>query len=269
MALQTSLVDPTLQGALQPVLGQTQLPEDDLSATAVGLRLRWSGKGFDGSYYFHWGYDATPRTTIDPMFAGALATIDFTMAGASSLAPVLMLLDMGIQPTQSEYVRRVHQGFDLETATGSWVLRLDGAYDSQMVFVRRADFSGVALPSIQIMGAAEYQTGQIGRTVLFELYYQRLEGGTPPDGELYGVNANNVAAAMVAKWNFFDEQLAFEVRSVLGVTPWQYMVLPRMIWKVGNTQLHFGAILLDGDDNTAAHWYRLNRGVFGYVKYAY
>lgn len=269
MALQTSLVDPTLQGALQPLLGQSQLPKDDLSATQAGLRLRWSGKGYDGSYYFHYGYDATPRMVVDPQFAQALGMIDFSMASASSLDPVLQLIDMGVKPTDARYVRRVHQGADLETTHGSWVLRLDGAYDSEMVFVRRSDFQGVALPSIQLVAGAEYQTGQIGRTVLFEAMYHRLEGGAPRDGELLGTDQNSAALAMVWKWNFFDDQLAFELRALGGIGPTQYLLVPRMIWKVGNTQLHFGGIVMGGGDSSMAHYYRHNQGLFGYVKYAY
>jgi hypothetical protein len=47
------------------------------------------------------------------------------------------------------------------------------------------------------------------------------------------------------------------------------VIVPRMVWKVGNTALHFGAIFLDGDEHTTARYYRFNRGAFGYVKYSY
>ncbi len=272
MSLQTAITDPTLEGALQPIVGQTaDLPEDDLSAASGGLRLRWNAGGFDGNVYLQYGLDSTPLTSVDPQFAQALAGIDFNMATAASLKPVLDLIDTGIRPSRSEYVRRIHQGADIETNLGErWVVRLDGAYDSQMVFTRRSDFTGIAVPSIQVVGAAEYQTGEVGRTFLLEAWYQQLSSKVPPDGELLGVNKQNAAIGALWRWSWSDELIGLELRAVVGVSPRSYLLVPRITTKVGqDTVIGAGALVLDGADNSQAHYYRHNRGAFAFVKYSY
>ncbi len=263
--LSSRLVDPTLLDQFQPLLQQTSLPRYDFRDTSAGLRFSWTWRKLDVSHYYHYGYDHMPLLTINPQFAQAVASLDYSKAGLADLAPVLGAIDAGQVPFTATYLRRHHVGIDAVTTAGPFALRLDAAYDSNRVFFRR-DLTGVASDAFQAVVSAEYQTGDIGKTVLVEAMYLRVIQDTGP---LLLYEQNSYAIAALARWTFFKRtQLELELRGAVGVSPFTYMVRPQIGVKYRNLAVRLGAVVLDGDDFSLGHYYRRNTSVYAIVKYA-
>jgi hypothetical protein len=264
--LASRLVDPSLAEALQPLLGQTELPEDDLSNSSAGARLSWTARGIDVNHYYHYGFDGTPNFQIDPMFQKMLGGLDFNSTKVNALTGVLDPIANGYRPVSSTYVRRHHVGLDVQGSLAPFLIRLDAAYDSQAVFTGR-DLIGTVKPAAQAVLGVEYQTGDLGKTVIVEAWYHHIDGA-PRDGTLIGYDADTVGIASLWRWTF-GESVELETRAFVGLHPVSYVVRPQLSWKRDGLALRAGVLVLGGDDGTYANYYRRNTSVYGGIKYSF
>jgi hypothetical protein len=261
----TAHVDPTLHDVLQPVLGQTELPANDFSATSAGLRFAVNLHRIDFSLLYHYGYDRTPLLQIDPAFAMSLSQLDPSMP---DLGPVLQPILAGMKPVRATYVRRHHAGFDLGTTWGPVLFRLEGAVDSDKVFASARDLQGFVLPALQLVGGIEYSPGELGRTLIVEGWYMHVFS-TPGDQALLFARADTGGVATLVRWNFFHEHLELELRALVGLEPWSVAIRPQVGYKWRALQIRVGAMVLDGNDLSFGGWYRNNTSIYVMAKYSF
>jgi hypothetical protein len=259
-------VDPSLGDAVQPLLGQTELPAGDGTGASGGARFSWSAGGVDVDHYYYYGFDPAPRLEVDAGFAMMAGQIDFTRATLTDLAPVLQAIDAGMRPVRSTYVRRHHVGADVQRAVGPLLVRLDAAYDSEAVLAAR-NLTGVVSPTAQAVAGVEYQTGDVGKALVVEALYLRVLD-PPPPGTLLFQRDDTMAVTALARWTFV-EHLELEARAVIGVAPFGYVVRPQVGWRAGPLAVHVGALLLDGDSASFGHYYRRNQSGYLNVRYAF
>jgi len=262
-----SLVDPTLESVLEPLLGQSATPPHDLRGSQAGLRLGRSFHRGDVDLYYHYGYDRRPLLKVDPAVVERLAAADLSSANPAVLTPLLEAMGASERPFEATYRRRHHVGLSGQATWGLWTLRADLAYDSTFVAVRREDLTGKAMPSLMAVVGTEYMTGEHGNSIIAEVAYQRLFDA-PPDGTLLGFHADSVSFAAHWQWTFFD-RLEVELVGVLGLKPFSFSVKPQVGWKWRSLTFRLGVLVLDGVDESLPHYYRRNGCVYGVVRQAY
>ncbi|HEV7558908.1 MAG TPA: DUF1302 family protein, partial [Kofleriaceae bacterium] len=258
------LFDSTLHDQVQRVFAQTSLP----TKPSAGARYTVTGHNVDASLYYHYGYDASPKVTLDPMFAGAIGSVDWTMATPTTLAPVLGLLDMGVAPYSVEFQRRHHIGVDGVTTIGSFALKIDAAYDTKHVYYQ-PDLVSFVSPAAQAVVSLEYQTGEIGKLLLLEGVYNRIMD-TPPMIGLLGYNKDTEGVALLARWTFFDV-IETEVRAVYEDSPHTTVFQPQLAYRArsGGLSIGAGALFIKGEGSSLGAYYGRNDSVYGLVKYAF
>ncbi|HEY3359562.1 MAG TPA: DUF1302 family protein [Polyangia bacterium] len=264
LGLATRLVDPSLHQLVQPLLGQTRIPADRAADATGGAHYGLSRGGFDVDLYYHYGFDRTPRLSFGPRFAEVARTMN--LGDPAAWSALLGDLSSGL-PFSATYVRRHHAGAALQTTSGPFVLRSEGAVDAPMVVVRRADLSGVLCPALQATLGVEYQTGELGKTITVEAWYQRLVDA-PPDGTLLGQDRDSAAVAALVRWIFFAH-LEVELRAVAGLRPSSYTLRPQVGWRWRDLAVRVGAVLLGGEVGSLAHYYRRNQSVYSMLKYSF
>jgi hypothetical protein len=259
------LVDRSIADRLQPLLSVTSLPRSDLRDSSIGVKFAFTTHGFDLGQYYHYGYDTTPLATIDPSFAEQLGMIDFSNAKPSDLTPILQSLDRGIRPITSTFVRRHHFGLDGVKTLGPFALRLDSAYDSDRVFYTRG-LTGTTSAALATVLSLEYQTGEIGKTLLFETVHLHLFEPFAAHA-LLGYENDTLSLALLARWIFFD-RLETELRATITPSPWSYMIRPEIGVKWNALSLRVGLLLLDGDPFSFSNYFRRNTSLFLIAKYS-
>ena len=265
LGLTQDAVSPTLHDALQPLLGQTDLPPNDFSATAAALRFGVDLHRFDFNLYYQYGWDRTPKLEIDPQYAALLEQIDY--AQPIDPAPFVQPFVSGARPVRATYVRRHHVGADVATTVGPLLIRAEAAFDSSRVFIGRDLMQGVVAPALQATTGVEWAPGELGKLVLVEAWYLHafeLDDSQP----LWFVQRETAGAAALVRWHFFREQLQLEARGVVGVQPFSWMVRGEAGYKRKALQIRAGAVILDGDPFSFGHFYRANTSVYLMVRYA-
>jgi hypothetical protein len=253
----------TQEAAVQPLLGQTNASRVDPEKTTFGAHFGFARNGVDVDAYYQYGFDQTPQFQVNPEIAMRLQAIDFASATQSDVAPLL-----AGQPFSSTYVRRHHLGTELGTTAGPFAVRFGFAYDSDVVLTQRADLTGIVRPIAQATVGVEYQTGELGKTVLLEGLYTRILDDAPPDGTLLGAAFHSPAVATLARWTFFSH-LELETRAVVTVRPFGWLVRPQIGWKTGGLAVRLGLVLLDGDDDSYTHYFNRNQSGYLLAKYSF
>lgn len=233
-----------------------------LSGAQSGIRYDWRAGPLDVTNYYHYGYHGTPNFSVAPMVAAALAAVDWASPSQSQVDAIAVLL-RDTRAVASAWESRHHIGLDLGTTAGPFVLRLDAAYQTSSVFYDRA-LNGWTSPAIDTALGVEYQTGQLGRTILFEGRYRYIREDLPEGGILYA-ERHSVDAALLGKWTWGSIDL--DTRVVLGVRPRSFLVRPQLGWKKGNGfGVRTGLVMLGGEERSFGDWYRRNRSVYMMVR---
>jgi len=248
--------DPTLEPLVQPLHGASERPPADLTGSSGGARFGLARSGVDVDVFYDYGYDRMPFLTVDPRVVSA--------PDPATLAVGLMAA--GERPLRARYLRRHHAGTALQTTVRSLALRAEVAYDSTVVLTRAADLTGVEHPAVQATAAVEYQTGELGKTVLLEGWYQHLVGAAGGD-PLLGVEPDSAAVALLGRWTFID-RLEVELRAAVGVAPRSYLLRPQIGWKFNALAVYLGAVLLGGEEGSMAHYFRRNQSLYLLAKYS-
>ncbi len=257
------MTDRTLHDQIQPLLGQSQVPDRDFSSISPGVRFAWTAGGVDVSHYYQYGYDHTPRLRIDPMFGQLIGMVDFAALTPEQLTAITTPFVVGPRPVTSEYLRRHHVGLDVQAVAGPMTLRLDAAYDSALVLYRR-DLQGLAAPVVQAVAGAEYSGGESGKVVNLEVAYVRVLDPIAPASLLF-YEANTFGVAGVMRWTFVG-RLELQLRGTASLQPVGYSLQPQISWRLGDVWLRLGGVLLGGDLGSYGHYYRRNQAVYAMVK---
>jgi hypothetical protein len=258
-------VDPSVQENVNEALYQTRLPNRNGSGLSGGAKMAVHSRALDLNFYYHFGYDGMPYLWIDPALLGVLRATDFGQSGVAALAPILRAVDGGFVPLYAEYVRRHHAGFDLVAEAGPFMLRIDAAYQSQRVFYR-SDLASIASPAVLGVLSLDYQTGSVDKVFIVEWVYIRVidtQGAT-----LLAYEQDSYGAAAVLRWPLFSV-FHLDVRSMVGIAPFFYVVQPALNAKVGSFQIKLGALVLDGEPNSFGWYYRHNLAGFLQVRYGF
>jgi len=254
-------LDPTLQEPAQRLLAATRYPKSNFTAPVLGGRLSWSVAGLDVNYYYQYGFDG-PLIEVDPSFAESLASVDWNNAGLVDLQPGLAAIDAGKRPLSVSFIRRHHIGMDLARTIGPVALRLDGAYQSKRVFMRR-DFVGFVSPSIQGVLSAEYQTGDKDKLALLEVVYTHVID--TPAVPLLIYERDTVGVAADVRWPLW-RALGFELRGLFGIRPRTAIVQPELNLKHQSWVVSLGGLWLDGEAYSLGRYFRRNIEAYAKVK---
>jgi hypothetical protein len=256
--------DPSLRPATQPLLSATKYPKSDFTQPVVGARWTWNLNRADVSYYYQYGFDG-PLIEIDPQLLTSLGTLDYSQAGLADLEPLLRAIDAGQSPIRLSYVRRHHVGMDAATTLGPLAFRVDAAYDSKRVFVRR-DFLGATSPAFQAVASIEYQTGDPGKDLLIEGIYQHVFDKQAPPLLIYARDTIGVAADL--RWPIW-EPVSVELRALFGLRPETELVQPQVNVKFGALVVSGGALLLRGAQYSFGQYFHRNEEAYLKAKYSF
>lgn len=272
----TSLVvDPTVAGELRDLLRATELPAANGKGVSAGARLSASLTGTDFGLYYHYGYDSTPFVRIDPLFSAYLRDTSLpSISEASSsfagieqaLEPVLQLIDQGVDPYTSRYLRRHHVGMDASTMLGPILLRVDAAYQTRRVFYTQ-DLSSYSAPAALGVFGIEYHTGSLSEVVLLELLATHLLANRPP--VLLGYERTTTALAGTVRWSL-GELWGVDLRGVVGLNPETYALRPALTFQPTESVLvRMGALLVSGSTMSFGWYFSDNDTAFLQLRYSF
>jgi hypothetical protein len=249
-------IDPSLNQTLAPALPQARLPVDDLSGAEGAFKLAYTGEGFDAAVAYDYGLSREPALAISPALLQQAAMTDFRTAPASTLAGALAAVHAGEQT--SSYPRRHHVGAWLAKVFESTVFRAEAAYETATTLLSTS-LLGVSRPTVQGVASIEWQSGEPGKALLFEQYYEHVFGSDP--GPLLGAQVETFASAAIVRWTFF-EHLETELRGTVGEQPVGYILRPQIGYVSGPWRIAGGLVVLNGDSDSLPHYYRRNTGAY-------
>lgn len=263
------LVDDSVEPDLMRLFRQTERPKDNGKGASIGARLSANLSGTDLDAYYHYGYDSLPYVEVNQDFAKYVGDSieDFRTPGGSKFAPVLDMLDQGAQPFSARYIRRHHAGFDVASVLGSFVLRLDAAYETKRVFYKM-DLTSFAVPTVLGVAGIEYQTGNLDDVLLIEFLGARMLEA-PPDGDILAYERNTAAVAGNLRWTL-GEEWGIDLRALVGLVPKSYTLQPALRFKPSDAfTLRLGALIVSGEKNSFGWYFGDNDSAFLQLKYAF
>ncbi|MBX3189317.1 MAG: hypothetical protein KF819_20000 [Labilithrix sp.] len=242
----------------QAALVGARSPSGPLDGASIGASFKVHAGKLDTSFYYHWGRDRTPYIYLDPAFSRQLEIadpdkVDGLVFDAFQSQQKKAEAAYG-GPLVIRYYRRHHVGFDATTTAGPLVLRADASYDTAMTFFSQGTLNSVARGAAQGVVGMEYQRA-LDKVISVEAWYMRLVGPEmrlvpvldPANrGPLLFSDENNVGVASLVRWSFF-ENLVFETRSFVGVSPTWYMVRPEIGYNAPSFTVRVGLLLVDGE----------------------
>jgi hypothetical protein len=264
-----ALVDDSVEPDLTRLFRQTERPKDNGKGAAIGARLSANLQGTDLDAYYHYGYDSLPYVELNPDFADYVASsfTDFRTPGGTKFERVLELLDEGVKPISARYIRRHHAGFDIASVLGSFVLRLDAAYESRRVFYKM-DLRSFAVPTVLGVAGIEYQTGNLDDVLLLEFLGGRMLKA-PPTDPILAYERNTAAVAGNLRWRLGDEW-GIDLRALVGLLPRSYVLQPALRFKPSDSfTLRLGALILSGEQDSFGWYFGDNDSAFLQLRYAF
>jgi hypothetical protein len=258
--------DPVVRGAagyLNANFGQRAPSFEDASA---GARLSYTVGGVDIAHYYHYGFATLPNLQLDPKLAQALFSTDFRQirdlqSFEAKFSPIIASSRIDIS-----YPRRHHVGLDIGTTVGSFAIRFDAGYDSARVFYD-INLAAVVRDVVETVVAFEYQTGDIGKTVLVEILYRRILGSDTARPLLF-YDRDSVAMSLLVRWTFL-EWLELELRAIFGATPVSLELRPQIGYKREGWSFGVGGLFLGGDTYSLGDYFSRNGSVYLYLKRAF
>ncbi len=148
-----AVIDPSLDELVQPLLIQTERPDEVPANVSLGSRLVLSGAGLDVGVGYFWGWDRTPRVDVNPALVELLgAPNPGAFVGGSLFSPELLEGATGLLQGEplllSRYERRQTVTLDAVRYFGGVGVRAEAAFSPERTFyleslesVRRAGLS--------------------------------------------------------------------------------------------------------------------------------
>jgi hypothetical protein len=252
--------DTRVQAALLP-LTQLGQPRTSFSDASVGGRLASSLGRFDLALYYHYGLLGLPTILVDPQLQQALSTVNLSTINQAEFNSAILSLPQ--LQNQLTYQRRHHVGFDIGTTVGPVGLHLDLAYDSQRMYYD-VNFAGLLAGTFESVLSVEYQTGDPSKIIMLELDYQRITDDIGGASLLF-YNVDTVAAGALLRWTFF-RRLELELRSLLGVTPFSYVLRPQVGVKIQDWAIQLGGLIMGGDEYSTGGYFQRNQSLYLNIK---
>jgi hypothetical protein len=244
------------------LLSDRGAPRDDLSGIEAGARFDWKLGRLEVSHYYHQGFHGTPDFQVAPALGGLLDATDWSKVAPDDVRTLFARLGSGSDVT-TRWRRRHHVGLGATATTGRLVLRLDAAYEHPGLFYDRR-LNGWRSPVASAVLGVELPSTDPGKTLLVELFHQRIRDPLPAGGLLY-THRRTSAVAVLSRWTWRD-RLELEPRVVLGVSPGSYLLRPQVAWKRDALTVRLGVVLLGGDDLSYGRWFRRNRSAYVMLK---
>ncbi|MBI3073024.1 MAG: hypothetical protein HYY84_13000 [Deltaproteobacteria bacterium] len=219
----TGLVDPSVVDKLQPFVMATQLPEESVSNSTVGLRLEAHKAGFDFGITYVYGWDRVPQAFADPALVAFLVESQKAQPDPARMtgAAVRMAQLVGAgQSLYTAYFSRQHVvAGDVGTTLGSFGLRLDfGGMPTQTMYVTASD--GTAVP--RRFGMFSYVFGaDYSYEDKFFAQLQMLHSfliGTTSAEPLVLFKESMVNLGFLIRWTLLDGDLEFAVQGMSNLT---------------------------------------------------
>lgn len=170
------LVDPSLEELVQPLVVQSELPEELPRNASVGARVTGTHRGLDLSAGWFYGWDRFPYVRLSPALAAAAAILGGgATPDAESLQSVVQLvgddLATGTPLVQAEYLRRHVVEVDAVRYLGPVGVRIESAFSPRRTLYR-ADLRSVRRASLLSAAGLSYERGDGNVVVSGEAFYQ-------------------------------------------------------------------------------------------------
>jgi hypothetical protein len=267
-----TLVDSSVEREFATLWRQTERPKDNGKGISAGARISASLSGTDLDAYYQYGFDSLPFVQLDSRFTGYLNDTygDPTLTPTTyseKFTPLLQLVDEGVVPISSRYLRRHHVGFDVATTFGSFALRVDAAYQTQRVFYFQQDLTSFASPTLLGVLSLEYQTGSLDDVILVEFMGAHLVDKPPQP--LLAYERNTAAIAGTLRWSL-GESWGIDLRGLVGITPRTAALQPALRFKPNDSfSLRLGALVMSGAPGSFGWYYGDNDTAFVQLRYAF
>jgi len=151
---------------------------------------------------------------------------------------------------------------DLATTFGPVALRLDAAYQTKRVFMRR-DLAGSSSPTLQAVLTAEYQTGDKRKLAVLEVLYTHLFDRQSVPLLIYERNTVGLVADL--RWPIWHA-LGFELRGLLGMRPKTAIVQPELDLRFEHWVVSLGALWLGGEAYSLGRYFDRNAEAYTKLK---
>jgi len=238
--------DETLTEAVQQLLMQTALPPSDPRSSSIGLRLGLRVRGMDFSLYYHYGWDVSPFVEMDPRIMGELAKIDWSTATLQTMSPLLTLVDSGVPLYRATFIRRHHVGADAVATLGPFTLRAEVGFDNKRVFYD-PQLRGYLEPAVAANVGFDYSKS-LYQNISLDVSYIHVAGG--PEELLY-YNRDYACVGGIIRWGILRGNLVGEVRGMIGIAPWTYVVRPQITYKITQSWwVSAGVMVLGGNERS-------------------
>lgn len=250
----TSLVDSSLLDRFNRLVQQTRLPGPNLGALSGGAKLAITAGDLDMNFYYHYGFDRTPRLSLAGAFADNLARSDFARTTVADFSPFFASIQNGYPPLSLEYLRRHHLGLDAGTVIGPLGVRIDAAYDSARVFFR-TDLTGGVSRTVQVTASFEAQTGDVRKVFVLEGSVLHL---LDIDGKWLFVERDTFSATALIRLplaRVFD----IELRAFATFEPWSVILRPQLRWRASDhLNLELAGLWLTGEVRSNGNYFARN-----------
>ncbi|MEK6606266.1 MAG: hypothetical protein AABZ30_01265 [Myxococcota bacterium] len=250
-------IDDSIEDKAQPVLLQTEMPDETAANGSVGARLSSSAGGYDVAAQVFYGWARLPTIEIDADAFAALAAGDFDAARAGYRA---------------YYRRSLSAGASFGTNLGDFGVRADGAFTPRREYPLGGAFPLRSIddehfrPSID-SGAVDTTLGVeyagVEDVVLHaEAFHQRML--KDPEGQelLFG-GPSLYGAALLLRWALMDGDLELRALAVLEATRRSLVASPQVVYRVSDTwSLRAGAHVFEGREGSLGAFYDRNDEIY-------
>lgn len=184
-ALPTNLVQrvihPSLEDLAQPLLQQTEIPEELPSGASAGTRMTVRAGGADVSLGYLFDWDRTPRVALSEGAIAALDVLDgLRPLPGGQLSPVAEAvglvrddLERGVPLLRATHHRRHTVVFDAVRYFGPIGLRVDAAYSPERTWLR-TDLRPTRRPTLAGSAGLGWESGTGGQVIAIEAFHQRV-----------------------------------------------------------------------------------------------
>jgi hypothetical protein len=217
------LIDPSLEDLAQPLLLQTELPDERPRNASIGSRLTLIKRGWDVSAGYLYGWDRTPFTRFSP---AAITLLNTALAGQGSLsleAPEVQAVLRSIangEPLYSASYERMHTvEIDGVTYVGPVGVRFEAAMSPRRTLFLET-LESVRRPTVTSALGLSYEAGDGDLVLAGEVFHNYVALRSDDAEGLFGLdNFLGLAAGAqlgLARYEKFADRFASRLRFQLG-----------------------------------------------------
>lgn len=281
---QTQDVSPQVADALQRHSIEVGTPEAAPTNVSTALRFSGSRAGWDAAATFYYGWDRTPRVTIDPDLRLLLEANAQILDDPNVLLtnPALNAAAENVRQKRARdesllhirYRRKTQLALEAQTSVGELLLRTDLGFSPEQVFYGQSQKAYVKPTATGALGA-EWTRGETWYVALTG--YSLLVFQAPHDELFYGFEDPNhqlpsrsIAAlyGIQGTTRFFWEalDLTAELTGLYNIRPGDWLAHGHVTYTgLEAHQIRLGMMALSGPEKTVGWYYRRNN--MAYLQY--